>query len=97
MCPPCSPPHILNNILEIMHWDVHFCSLLLSILITSFLFREGVKNVAAGANPMGLKRGIEKAVEAAVEELKRMSKPVRGEMISQVGSLLSAACLCWRS
>ena len=56
-------------------------------VLAQAIFREGVKNVAAGANPMGLKRGIEKAVEAVVEELKRMSKPVRGEMISQVGSV----------
>src|SRR5512139_273468 len=56
-------------------------------VLAQAIFREGVKNVAAGANPMGLKRGIEKAVEAAVDELKRMSKPVRGEMISQVGSI----------
>jgi chaperonin GroEL len=56
-------------------------------VLAQAIFREGVKNVAAGANPMGLKRGIEKAVAAAVEELKRMSKPVRGEMISQVGSV----------
>src|SRR3989304_6143120 len=51
------------------------------------ILREGVKNVAAGANPMGLKRGIEKAVLAAVAELKKLSKPVKGEMISQVGSV----------
>ncbi len=56
-------------------------------VLAQAIFREGVKNVAAGANPMGLKRGIEKAVAAAVEELKRMSKPVKGEMISQVGSV----------
>jgi chaperonin GroEL len=56
-------------------------------VLAQAIFREGVKNVAAGANPMGLKRGIEKAVAAAVEELKSMSKPVRGEMISQVGSV----------
>jgi chaperonin GroEL len=56
-------------------------------VLAQAIFREGVKNVAAGANPMGLKRGIEKAVEAAVAELKRMNKPVRGEMISQVGSV----------
>jgi chaperonin GroEL len=42
------------------------------------IFREGVKNVAAGANPMALKRGIETAVEAAVGELKKLSKPVKG-------------------
>src|SRR6059036_1503285 len=56
-------------------------------VLAQSIFREGVKNVAAGANPMALKRGIEKAVEAAVEELKKLSKPVKGEMISQVGSV----------
>jgi chaperonin GroEL len=56
-------------------------------VLAQAIFREGVKNVAAGANPMGLKRGIEHAVEAAVAELKTLSKPVTGEMISQVGSV----------
>jgi chaperonin GroEL len=56
-------------------------------VLAQSIFREGVKNVTAGANPMGLKRGIEKAVEAAVAELKKLSKPVKGEMISQVGSV----------
>ena len=56
-------------------------------VLAQTIFREGVKNVAAGANPMGLKRGIEQAVEAAVVELKKLSKPVKGEMISQVGSV----------
>jgi len=56
-------------------------------VLAQAIFREGVKNVAAGANPMALKRGIEKAVEAAVEELKKLSKPVKGEMISQVGAV----------
>ena len=56
-------------------------------VLAQAIFREGVKNVAAGANPMALKRGIEKAVAAAVEELKKLSKPVKGEMISQVGSV----------
>jgi chaperonin GroEL len=56
-------------------------------VLAQSIFREGVKNVAAGANPMGLKRGIEQAVAAAVEELKKLSKPVKGEMISQVGSI----------
>ena len=56
-------------------------------VLAQAIFREGVKNVAAGANPMGLKRGIEQAVEAAVAELKKLSKPVKGEMISQVGSI----------
>jgi chaperonin GroEL len=56
-------------------------------VLAQAIFREGVKNVAAGANPMDLKRGIEQAVEAAVAELKKLSKPVKGEMISQVGSV----------
>jgi chaperonin GroEL len=56
-------------------------------VLAQAIFREGVKNVAAGANPMGLKRGIEQAVEAAIAELKKLSKPVKGEMISQVGSV----------
>jgi len=56
-------------------------------ILAQSIFREGVKNVAAGANPMALKRGIEQAVAAAVEELKKLSKPVKGEMISQVGSV----------
>ncbi len=54
------------------------------------IYREGVRLVAAGANPMGLKRGIEKAVAAVTEELKRMSKPVKGkDEISQVGNVSS--------
>src|SRR5512143_764905 len=56
-------------------------------VLAQAIFREGVKNVAAGANPMGLKRGIERAVEAAIEELKKLSTPVKGEMISQVGAI----------
>src|SRR5512139_164924 len=56
-------------------------------VLAQAVYREGVKNVAAGANPMALKRGIEKAVEAAVDELKKLSKPVKGEMISQVGAV----------
>jgi chaperonin GroEL len=56
-------------------------------VLAQAVFREGVKNVAAGANPMALKRGIEKAVEAAVTELQKLSKPVKGEMISQVGTV----------
>ncbi len=51
------------------------------------LFREGVKHVTAGANPMALKRGIEKAVEVVTEELKKLSKPVKGKMIAQVGTI----------
>jgi len=56
-------------------------------VLAQAIFREGVKNVAAGANPMALKRGIDKAVAAAVEAVKKMSKPVQGEMIAQVGTI----------
>jgi chaperonin GroEL len=56
-------------------------------ILAQSIFREGVKAVAAGANPMALKRGIEKAVELAVEEVKKLSKPVSGEMIAQVGTI----------
>ncbi len=56
-------------------------------ILAQAIFREGVKSVAAGANPMALKRGIEKAVEAVVEEVKKFSKPVSGEMIAQVGTI----------
>ncbi|HLF92498.1 MAG TPA: chaperonin GroEL [Planctomycetota bacterium] len=51
------------------------------------LFREGIKNVTAGVNPMALKLGIEKAVGVVVEELKKLSKPVKGKMIAQVGTI----------
>jgi chaperonin GroEL len=51
------------------------------------LFREGIRNVTAGANPMQVKSGIEKAVETVVEELKKLSKPVKGKMIAQVGTV----------
>jgi chaperonin GroEL len=56
-------------------------------VLAQAIFREGVKTVAAGANPMALKRGIDKAVERATEEIKRLSKPVKGEMIAQVGTI----------
>jgi chaperonin GroEL len=56
-------------------------------ILAQAIFREGVKSVAAGANPMALKRGIDKAVEVAVEEVKKMSKPVSGDMIAQVGTI----------
>jgi len=56
-------------------------------VLAQAIFREGVKTVAAGANPMALKRGIDKSVERAVEEIKRLSKPVKGEMIAQVGTV----------
>ncbi|MBI3209012.1 MAG: chaperonin GroEL [Candidatus Solibacter usitatus] len=56
-------------------------------ILAQSIYREGVKSVAAGANPMALKRGIERAVEAVVEEVKKHSKPVTGEMIAQVGTI----------
>jgi chaperonin GroEL len=56
-------------------------------VLAQAIFREGVKTVAAGANPMALKRGIDKAVERATREIKKMSKPVTGEMIAQVGTI----------
>jgi chaperonin GroEL len=56
-------------------------------ILAQAIFREGVKAVAAGANPMALKRGIEKAVAAIVEDVKKLSKPVSGDMIAQVGTI----------
>ena len=56
-------------------------------VLAQAIFREGVKTVAAGANPMGLKRGIDKAVERATREIKKTSKPVTGDMIAQVGTI----------
>src|SRR5579883_1853113 len=56
-------------------------------VLAQAIFREGVKSVAAGANPMALKRGIDRAVAAAVEEVKKLAKPVQGEMIAQVGTI----------
>src|SRR5881398_2542139 len=67
-------------------------------VLAQAIYREGVKTVAAGANPMALKRGVDKAVEKAIAEIKRLSKPVKGEldkfskpvsgeMIAQVGTI----------
>src|SRR4051794_39841912 len=56
-------------------------------VLAQAIVREGAKNVAAGANPMGLKRGIEKAVEKTVAELKALSQPVSGNMVAQVGTI----------
>src|SRR6202163_2988890 len=56
-------------------------------ILAQAIFREGVKSVAAGANPMALKRGIEAAVEMVVEEVKKLSKPVTGDMIAQIGTI----------
>ena len=56
-------------------------------VLAQAIFREGVKTLAAGANPMALKRGIERAVEVAVEEIKKLHKDVKGDMIVQVGAI----------
>jgi chaperonin GroEL len=56
-------------------------------VLAQAIFREGVRTVAAGANPMSLKRGIDKAVEVAITEIKRLSREVKGEMISQIGTI----------
>ncbi len=57
-------------------------------VLAQAIFREGVKTVAAGASPMALKRGIDKAVEKAVEEIQRLSKKVKdNEAIAQVGTI----------
>ena len=56
-------------------------------VLAQAIYREGSKNVTAGANPMAMKRGIEKAVAVVVEELKKLSKPVKGKMIAQVGTI----------
>ena len=56
-------------------------------VLAQAIYREGAKNVTAGANPMAIKRGIEKAVEAITAELKAQSKPVTGPMIAQVGTI----------
>ena len=56
-------------------------------VLAQAIYREGAKNVVAGANPMELKRGIEKAVEVMTAEIKKMSKPVKGNMIAQVGMI----------
>jgi chaperonin GroEL len=56
-------------------------------VLAQAIFKEGVRTVAAGANPMALKRGIEKAVAQVVEEVQKLSKPVAGDMIAQVGTV----------
>jgi chaperonin GroEL len=56
-------------------------------ILAQSIFREGVKSVAAGANPMALKRGIEKAVEAVVAEIQKFSKPISGDAIAQIGTI----------
>jgi chaperonin GroEL len=56
-------------------------------ILAQSIFKEGVKAVAAGANPMALKRGVEKSVELIVDEISKMSKPVGGDGIAQVGTI----------
>jgi chaperonin GroEL len=56
-------------------------------VLAQSIYREGLKNVAAGSNPMELKRGIDKAVETVIEDIQKISKPVRGKMIGQVGTI----------
>jgi len=56
-------------------------------VLAQAIIREGIRNVAAGANPMGLKRGIDRAITKATEELKKLSKEIKGEMIAQVGTI----------
>ena len=56
-------------------------------ILAQAIFREGIKAVTAGANPMAVKRGIDKAVELAVEEIKKLSRSVSGDMIAQVGRI----------
>ena len=56
-------------------------------VLAQAIYREGAKNVTAGTNPMAIKRGIEQAVEAITRELQRMSRPVTGSMIAQVGTI----------
>ena len=72
-------------------------------ILAQAIYREGIKNVAAGANPMDLKRGIDRAVEVVVEELKKTSKPVKSKKEQEqvatvsanndknIGSLIAAA------
>ena len=56
-------------------------------VLAQAIFREGLRMVAAGANPMALQRGIQKATERVVEEVKSFSKPVKGDAIAQVGTI----------
>ena len=57
-------------------------------VLAQAIYREGIKNVTAGANPIALKRGIDSAVEAVVKELRKLSKPIRDKKeIAQVGTI----------
>jgi len=56
-------------------------------VLAQAIYREGIKNVTAGANPMALKKGIEMAVKAAVEAIDKMAKPVEGKDIAHIGTI----------
>ncbi|MBI2189337.1 MAG: chaperonin GroEL [Acidobacteria bacterium] len=56
-------------------------------VLAQAIYREGARNVVAGANPMEVKRGIEKTVEAVVDSIRKMSRPVSGNMVAQVGMI----------
>src|SRR5580765_7948310 len=56
-------------------------------VLAQAIYREGIKNVTAGANPMDVKRGIEQAVKAAVESIDKMAKPVEGKDIAHIGTI----------
>ncbi len=56
-------------------------------VLAQAIYREGIKSVTAGMNPMEIKHGIDRAVEIVVEEVKKLSKPVKGTMIAQVGTI----------
>src|SRR6202007_2747074 len=56
-------------------------------VLAQAIYREGARNVVAGANPMAIKRGIEQAVAVITAELVKMSKPVSGSMVAQVGTI----------
>jgi chaperonin GroEL len=56
-------------------------------VLAQAIYREGAKNVVAGANPMEIKRGIERAVEVLVDEIRKMARPVSGNMVAQVGTI----------
>src|SRR5229473_4631356 len=56
-------------------------------ILAEAIYREGIKAIAAGADPMAIKRGIDKAVEVVVEEVKKLSTSISGDMIAQVGTI----------
>src|ERR1700747_3006056 len=56
-------------------------------VLAQAIYREGIKNVTAGANPMDVKRGIEIAVKAAIESIDKLSKPVEGKDIAHIGTI----------